>query len=62
MAETTDTECIDCHQIFTMTAAERNFFIDKALSLPRRCKPCRQFRKQQRDDEALADAARTRQS
>ncbi len=65
MAETTDDttiECVDCHQTFTMTAAERNFFIDKALSLPKRCKACRQFRKAQRNDADFADAARSRQS
>lgn len=64
MAETTDTtiECRDCLTPFTMSEAERNFFTDRALSLPKRCKSCRAFRKAQRDDEAFADAARTRQA
>ena len=34
--------CRDCGAAFTLTKAEQQFFIDRQLHQPRRCKACRQ--------------------
>ncbi len=35
--------CVDCHEEFTWTAGEQEFFRDKGLrNPPKRCKPCKQ--------------------
>ena len=39
-------QCIDCHQDFTFTAGEQEFYERKGFrELPKRCKPCRDKRK-----------------
>lgn len=38
--------CVDCKQTFTFTAGEQQFFSEKGLSDPKRCKPCRQAKKE----------------
>jgi hypothetical protein len=40
-------QCCDCGKDFVFTAGERAFFASKRppLSEPRRCKPCRDFRR-----------------
>jgi hypothetical protein len=38
-------ECSDCGTSFPFTVSEATFFTSKGLSKPRRCKPCRQKRK-----------------
>lgn len=38
--------CVDCNTPFTIGDGERDFFIKKGFSLPKRCKPCRIKRKQ----------------
>jgi hypothetical protein len=37
--------CQDCGQSFTFAAGEGAYYWSKGLSVPRRCKPCRQLRK-----------------
>lgn len=37
--------CADCRTEFTFTESEAAFFASKGLSKPRRCKPCRQKRR-----------------
>ena len=37
--------CTDCRLDFTFTASEATFFASKGLTKPRRCKLCRQKRK-----------------
>lgn len=37
--------CTDCRSDFTFTASEATFFASKGLTKPRRCKICRQKRK-----------------
>ncbi len=37
--------CSDCGAEFTFTAAEQEFFDQKGFRHPRRCKPCRQAKK-----------------
>ncbi len=46
--------CRDCGAEFLLTKPEQDFFIARELALPKRCKPCRAFRKGQ----AAVDAAR----
>jgi hypothetical protein len=41
-------ECKDCGDMFELTAAERQFFTSRGLSLPKRCKPCRAYKRQER--------------
>ena len=38
--------CCDCEQSFVFTAGEQTYFLSKELSDPKRCKPCRELRKQ----------------
>ena len=37
--------CSDCGQDFTFTAADQAFFQERGYSTPKRCKPCRQAKK-----------------
>jgi CxxC-x17-CxxC domain-containing protein len=61
--------CSDCSNPFTFTAQEAAFYTEKQFSPPKRCKPCREIRKQEkgggssrppraqsRDDRELFDA------
>ena len=41
--------CVECGKPFTISDNERQWFIDKNLALPKRCFPCRQKRKQERE-------------
>ena len=43
--------CADCRGKFTFTAKDQEFFAEKGFSEPKRCKPCRQAKKEQRGDE-----------
>lgn len=40
-------ECVDCQQSFVFTAGEQQFFSTKGFTPPKRCKPCREAKKQQ---------------
>jgi len=45
--------CADCGQAFTFTASEQAFYAEKGFSdAPKRCKSCRQARKQQRSSSS----------
>jgi CxxC-x17-CxxC domain-containing protein len=45
--------CADCGQPFTFTASEQAFYAEKGFSdAPKRCKSCRQARKQQRSSSS----------
>lgn len=46
-SEDKNLECADCHTMFVFTAGEQEFFQKKGFSVPRRCKPCRDAKKQQ---------------
>ena len=37
--------CCDCGQAFTFSTGEQRYFKSKGLSIPKRCKPCRQQRR-----------------
>ncbi|HEX5736791.1 MAG TPA: zinc-ribbon domain-containing protein [Blastocatellia bacterium] len=40
--------CADCGQPFTFSAGEQQFFQERGMSEPKRCKACRQARKAER--------------
>jgi len=44
--------CADCRSEFTFTASEATFFTSKGLTKPRRCKVCRQKRRDAKPSEA----------
>ena len=46
-AKTEDKElvCCDCGQAFTFSTGEQRYFLSKGLSIPKRCKACRQKRR-----------------
>ena len=39
--------CVECNNDFELNEGEKNFYIQRDLDLPKRCKPCRVSRKQQ---------------
>ena len=41
-------ECADCGKPFTFSAGEQQFYQERGMSEPKRCKPCREARKAQR--------------
>jgi hypothetical protein len=41
--------CADCSQAFTFSAGEQQFYQERGMSEPKRCKECRQARKANRD-------------
>ena len=46
-----DIDCADCKQPFTFTARDQQFYAEKNFTPPKRCKPCRDQRKQQRNQQ-----------
>lgn len=45
MAQDQQLMCSDCGQSFTFTAEDQEFFRERGYSSPKRCKPCRQAKK-----------------
>ena len=41
--------CADCSQPFIFSAGEQQFYQERGMSEPKRCKDCRQARKANRD-------------
>lgn len=41
-----DITCVDCSNSFVFTDQEQDFFREKGFTEPKRCRPCRQIRKQ----------------
>jgi len=39
--------CMECNDTFELNEGEKDFFVQRGLELPKRCKPCRVSRKQQ---------------
>lgn len=48
--------CIDCGAWFTVDDGERRYFTDRNFQLPKRCRPCRQLRKDLRHVEDVQRA------
>lgn len=42
----TTIECVDCQTEFSFTENEQKFFTSKGFTAPKRCKPCREAKKQ----------------
>lgn len=52
-------QCIDCHQAFSFTAGEQEFYERKGFKeVPKRCKPCRDKKKSKRDGAGSDDGVR----
>lgn len=49
--EDIELECKDCHEPFTFTAGEQEFFRDNKLNPPKRCGMCRLAKKKRFDDQ-----------
>lgn len=41
--------CVDCGLAFTFSAGEQEFYAEKDLSEPKRCKDCRAQKRRQRE-------------
>ena len=52
--------CVDCEGVFLFTAGEARYFLSKELSIPKRCKPCRNARRSRivPDEEMIENANR----
>lgn len=43
-------QCADCHQEFTFTIGEQEFYAEKGFTPPKRCRECRAARKAKREE------------
>lgn len=48
-------QCCDCPNKFIFTAGEQEFFASKNFTPPRRCKPCREIRKREKEEKAVRE-------
>ena len=56
MYEDRNIACADCGQEFVFTASEQAFYAERGFTdPPKRCKPCRQARKAQRNSGGYGD-------
>ncbi len=55
-------KCIQCNKIFTLTDSEINFYESKNLSLPKRCKQCREKNKASKTDYLKSNEKNTYKS
>ena len=44
-------ECADCKRDFVWTVGEQEFYAERDFTPPKRCKPCRDARKAQREED-----------
>jgi hypothetical protein len=42
-------ECVDCGEEFSLSPGERRFFEEKGWTLPKRCKKCRDRRREEKE-------------
>ena len=49
MFEGKSIECKDCRQEFVWTAGEQEYYRDRGLTAPMRCKECREKRKREKE-------------
>jgi len=57
MAEDIQLTCSDCGQDFTFTAADQAFFQERGYSTPKRCKNCRQAKKNDQGGSGFRSAS-----
>lgn len=48
-------KCADCQKEFVFTEGEKKFYDSKGLTQPKRCKPCRQARRESRENQQTMD-------
>jgi hypothetical protein len=53
-----DIECADCHNTFVFTEREQEFYESKGFTDPKRCKPCRDKRKEQKNNRGNGNRRR----
>lgn len=41
--------CVDCEDEFVFTAGEQAYYAERGLRPPKRCKPCRDYKRQERE-------------
>jgi len=46
--EDKEISCVDCHETFMFTAGDQEFYEAKGFANPKRCRSCRQLKKDQR--------------
>ena len=44
--------CVSCQAVFEWSFGEQEWYAAKGLNTQKRCRPCRQFRREQRDVQA----------
>ena len=44
-------QCVDCGNEFAFSEGEQKFYTSKGLTQPKRCKKCRQVRREARGDQ-----------
>ena len=47
--------CLDCHQPFTWTGPEQEFYAERKFETPKRCRKCRKERKHAHQNAARDD-------
>ena len=47
--------CVECSEEFQLTEGEKDFYIQRDLVLPKRCKSCRVHRKQNAQQEVIVN-------
>lgn len=52
-------KCVDCRALFIIEAGEKQWFKDKGLVEPRRCKPCRIIKKNDRNRDEREERKRS---
>ena len=55
MSENLQLTCSDCGQEFTFSTEDQAFFQERGYSTPKRCKPCRQAKKNEQDGGGRAN-------
>jgi hypothetical protein len=48
--------CADCGTVFLFSQGERRVYIEKGFGLPKRCRPCRDERRRQRERAEVRQA------
>jgi len=49
-------KCVDCGKPFPFTEGEQKFYAEKQYTEPKRCKPCREAKKAEREQRQGASA------
>lgn len=48
-------DCLSCGVTFLFTAGEQDYYTNKSLKPPKRCAPCRQIRREERQAREQRD-------